>query len=400
MSKGYSLRFEMRMAAENVGEIKVYSVIDSWKWGEDDPAVTSNDFDKALKKLGKVDTLNIRVNSPGGVVSEAVAMRTMLMNHPAKKIVNIEGYCCSAATLFATIPGAKVRMAKGGEFMIHRPVSGRWGNADEMLSAYNYLKKGEEDIAEMYAAKTGATREEMLEAMKAETWYTAQEALEAGFVDEVMPEEDLEAAACATEEAMAARAELMAAGYTRVPETLRLKLRGDAPGPAEDEGAINTVSHGQTAVATGRPTENTQPEEGETAMETQENATAVMTLEQLQADYPELLAQAAQQAVAAERERVSEIDALPPAGTEWAEMAAAAKADGTSSTAFFKAVVARQKDQAKSYLDSRKAETAAMKNVAAGDVKDVDGESEAAREDRMAREMAEMSVAGDMTGMF
>lgn len=390
----FSLRCEMRMAAERVGEIKIYSVIDSWSWGEDDPSVTADKFDKMLKGLGDVDTLVIRINSPGGVVSEAVAMRTMLINHPAKKVVDIEGYCCSAATLFATIPGAKVRIAKGAEFMIHRPISGRYGNADEMLSAYNYLKKGEEDIADMYAARTGKTAAEMLDAMKAETWYTAQEAVDAGFCDEVMPEEDLEAAACATEEAMAARAELISAGYTKVPEDLRLAIR-DARAV---NSALDTVSNGEPAVATGLPAENT-PKEG-TAMEPNETATAEMTLEQLRTEHPELLAQAAQEAVRAERERVDEIDALTPPGEKWAQMAAQAKADGTSSQDFFRMVVAKQREQAKSYLEARARETAPAENVQAGDTADNDGEDAEQTSARMAKEVAEMNVACSTRGMF
>jgi hypothetical protein len=84
----------------------------------------------------------------------------------------------------------------------------------------------------------------------------------------------------------------------------------------------------------------------------------------------------------------------------WAQMAAQAKADGTSSQDFFRAVVAKQREQAKSYLEARARETAPAENVQAGDTADNDGEDAEQTSARMAKEVAEMNVACSTRGMF
>ena len=118
-NKRFALKYNVNALDENRGEIMIYSDISSYSWG-DYESVTSRDFDRKLKDLGDVDEITIRINSPGGAVNEAVAIRTALMKHQAKKTIDIEGECCSAATIIACLPGARVRMAKGGDYMIHR----------------------------------------------------------------------------------------------------------------------------------------------------------------------------------------------------------------------------------------------------------------------------------------
>ena len=142
-NKRFALMASVTALGNRRGEVMIYSVISSvisdWAWGDSDPVVTSNRFDKALKDLGDVDEITVRINSPGGAVSEAVAIRTQLIKHPARKIIDIEGSCASAATLIACMPGAKVRMAKGSDYMIHRCTWGARGHADTMLAAYNSM---------------------------------------------------------------------------------------------------------------------------------------------------------------------------------------------------------------------------------------------------------------------
>ena len=111
----YSIQFTMKAEGEDA-EVMVYSVITRYKWDEDD--VTATDFDKQLKEAKKngAKNLHIRINSPGGEVYSAVAMRSMVMNAGFDRVsVMIEGLCASAATLFATIPGAHVVIAEGSD---------------------------------------------------------------------------------------------------------------------------------------------------------------------------------------------------------------------------------------------------------------------------------------------
>ena len=200
-SRCFRLECRMAKAEDSKAEIMIYSSIAPNKWWDDDPTVTSRDFDKELKALGDVDEITIRINSPGGAVNEAVAIRTALMKHKAKKIVDIEGSCDSAATLIACLPGAHVRMAKGADYMIHRCSWIAWGHADAMLSAYNSMINTDNDMADIYAQRTGKTRDECLEMMTATTWFTAETAKENGFVDEIISageaEDEEPIAACA-----------------------------------------------------------------------------------------------------------------------------------------------------------------------------------------------------------
>ena len=122
----YRIRFTMKAEGDEA-EVMVYSEIVNEKWWDDE--VSTSDFDKALKEAKKngARNLNIRINSPGGEVYAAVAMRSMVINSGFEHVrVMIEGMCASAATLFATIPDAKVVIAEGSEFMIHNPMTITW----------------------------------------------------------------------------------------------------------------------------------------------------------------------------------------------------------------------------------------------------------------------------------
>ena len=89
-----------------------------------------------------------------------------------------------------------------------------------------------------------------------------------------------------------------------------------------------------------------------------------ITMDQLRDENPALLEQIRQDAVAAERQRQDEIDALTDPGYE--ELAAKAKADGTSSADFVKQLVAAKKQKGADFMQQRKNETAPAKDVAGG----------------------------------
>ena len=367
----YRIRFAMKADGEDA-EVMVYSEIVSDKWWDDE--VSTKDFDKALKDAKKngAKNLNIRINSPGGEVYAAVAMRSMVINAGFDKVrVMVEGLCASAATLFATIPDAHVVIAEGSEFMIHNPMTITWGNADEIERTVDHLRKMEQQFHGMYAAKTGQTEDQIKEWMDATTWFTAKEAVDNGFCDELLASEKV--AACATKRDIA----LMKAVYGEVPDQVQeidetlsyggaieaaqgIHLFGDnareqvIPPQAD---TTNTVSNG-TPVA-GVPTEN-KSKKGEQTMELNEQT----TVEQLREANPALLAQVQQDAVAAERERLSDIDALTVPGYE--EMAEQAKANGTSAMDFQKQIVAAMKKKGTDFIQARQQETAPAANVAGG----------------------------------
>lgn len=377
-NKRFALKYNVTALGENKGEIMIYSDISPYSWG--DESVTSRDFDRKLKDLGDVDEIIIRINSLGGAVNEAVAIRTALMKHKAKKTIDIEGSCCSAATIIACLPGARVRMAKGGDYMIHRALWGAWGNADKMLAAYQSLTNTDNDIADMYAERTGMTKEKCMELMIAETWYSAETAMEAGFVDEIIKAEEAEepivACAFGREEADA----LMRECYAHAPESA---IKNACAKKAETQGH-QSVSNELSAVAAEASTENKN--KGVNTVDVKD-----ATAEQLQTENPELMQNIIQQAVNAERERMQKIDKLTPKGAKFAEMAKKAKEDGTSVQDYLEMVIEAQEKAGTEYLDARTKETAKAGNVGGGDAKDNDGDNSEAKSDKLAKEIADLA---------
>ncbi len=371
----YRIRFTMKAEGE-AAEVMVYSEISSNKfWGDE---TTQGDFDKALKEVKKngAKDLTIRINSPGGEVYAAVAMRSMVINAKFDSVkVMIEGLCASAATLFATIPDANVVIAEGSEFMIHNPMTIAWGNAEEIEKTVEHLHKLEEQFHDMYAAKTGQSVEQIKKWMDETTWFTAKEAIEHGFCDELQASEKI--AACVSQHDMT----LMKAIYPTVPEQIQVEMQKPADDSLDDAGPLNDVSNG--APVAGASTENI-PKGGKTTMELNENT----TMEQLREANPALLAQVQQDAVAAERERLSDIDALTVPGYE--EMAAQAKENGTSAMDFHKQIVAARKKEGESFIQARQQETAPAAQVAGGSPEE-NNKTEQQEIDDYAKEVAEFA---------
>ena len=394
-SRAFRLECRMAKAEGSKAEIMIYSSISPYKWDDDDPTVTSRDFDKELKALGDVDEITIRINSPGGAVNEAVAIRTALMKHPARKTVDIEGSCDSAATLIACLPGAHVRMAKGSDYMIHRCSWIAWGHADAMLSAYNSMINTDNDMADIYAQRTGKTRDECLEMMTATTWFTAETAKENGFVDEIISageaEDEEPIAACAMDAEVFS---LMKECYANVPEHPVREAKAPETEPAEP------IRNEHTAVAAGDSSENTgetQEERKDTTMELKD-----ATAEVVQQENPAAADAIAKNAVEAERNRRKAILTLKPKGAKWDKMAEDAIANGDSEADFLRAVIAEQAKTGEEYLENRRAETKPTENIGAGDAGDHDGKDSEAKKDEMAKELAATADAMNVSvdGMF
>lgn len=399
-NKVFHLMASVTALGNRRGEVMIYSTITPYKWRDTDPEVTSNEFDKKIKELGDVDEILVRINSPGGSVWEATAIRTILEKHPAKKSIDIEGLCASAATIIACIPGAKVRMAKGGEYMIHRCSSGAWGHADAMLAAYNSMTATDSTLADYYSERTGKTAEECLELMKAETWYTGKTALEAGFVDELIEggEEADDIAACAVDEDTM---ELMKACYANTPEEVVCR---------ENDGGQNDDSNGNSAVAADGPSVNNH--EGVNSMDELRNATAErkatlpmakssaqradgsgqigdLDFATLQAENPALAQSITNDAISAERNRIKRINSLTRKGAKWEAMAKKAIEDGTSVEDFLTAIIAEEQKAGTDYLEARQRETAGAGNVGGGDSGDHDDDV-TAKVDKAASDIASL----------
>lgn len=146
--------------------------------------VCPQDFVPALRAL-KADRIRLYTNCPGGDVFASEAMCQALREHPAKVTMQIEGYAASAATSIACACD-EVVATKGSKYMIHQSWTFAMGNADDLEGTVELLRKCDDTMYDEYMGKTGLDRERIESWCKAETWFTAEQAKEHGFIDAIL----------------------------------------------------------------------------------------------------------------------------------------------------------------------------------------------------------------------
>ena len=192
----------------NSAAIYIYDVIGCQCWYDDACQCSSaNNLVQDLAGL-KVDDLHIHINSPGGEVDDGIAIYNAIRRHPANVTVHIDGLAASAAS-FIAMAGDTVLVSRNAQVMIHDALTFAFGNEAELRKSADLLGRYSDNIADIYAQQAGGTVESWREVMRAETWYTGVEAVEAGLADAVdgQPTE--------TEEMVAAKWDLSVFGFRR-----------------------------------------------------------------------------------------------------------------------------------------------------------------------------------------
>jgi ATP-dependent protease ClpP protease subunit len=174
--------FRAEVAATDSTEVTLYlyGPIDSWGgyWG-----ISAGEVAAALSALPANTTdLTLRINSPGGEVFEAVAIMNLLRDHNARITARVDGIAASAASFLATSADELI-MGGNTELMIHDAWGLAIGNAEDMRGYADLLDRTSDNIASVYQAKAGG--DGWRDYMKAETWFTAEEAVAAGLADSV-----------------------------------------------------------------------------------------------------------------------------------------------------------------------------------------------------------------------
>lgn len=170
-------------------ELLLYGDISDSSWYGDE--VTPKQFNQDLSNCGTND-LTVRINSGGGDVFAAQAIYSSLVNYPGKVTVRIDGLCASAATIIACA-GKTIIMPNNALYMIHDPKVGLFDSygVDELTKISNFLSKTKDTISNVYLKRVnGLSKEEINELMTNETWLTAEEAKEYGFIDVIDEETD------------------------------------------------------------------------------------------------------------------------------------------------------------------------------------------------------------------
>ena len=161
-------------------EILLYDEIGFW-------GVTAKDFAGQLAQVGP-GPINLRINSPGGDVFDGLAIYSSLKQHDGAVNVIIDGLAASAASYIA-LAGDTVSIAPNAFMMIHNAWGLVIGNKADMTATAGVMSKIDGQMAALYSGKTGQSVDAISAQMDAETWFTAQEALDAGLADVIVDDD-------------------------------------------------------------------------------------------------------------------------------------------------------------------------------------------------------------------
>lgn len=183
--------YRIENASDETANVWLYGEIGSDFWGD---GTSAAEFVADLNAV-TAGAINLHVNSPGGQVFEGIAMHTAISEHPAVVTGKVDGMAASAAS-FILMACDTVEMAKSAKMMIHDAATGfamASGNADELRSfaaevveTADLLDEISDTIADLYMDKAGGDRAQWRATMRAETWYSAAAAVEAGLADGII----------------------------------------------------------------------------------------------------------------------------------------------------------------------------------------------------------------------
>jgi ATP-dependent protease ClpP protease subunit len=181
-------------------KVKGAIISNDWKWiydwfGYD--ATCPKDIEDALNESNGGD-VELEINSGGGDVYAGSEIYTMLKSYSGNVIGKVVGIAASAASVIG-MGCTKLLMTPTGQVMIHNVSSGARGDYRDMQHSADVLQNWNVSIANSYRIKTGMDEKKLLDLMDKETWLNAQQALEMGFVDEIMFTQENALVASATE---------------------------------------------------------------------------------------------------------------------------------------------------------------------------------------------------------
>lgn len=176
-------------------ELLIYGYIGGWLDG-----LTAESIVAQLNEI-TAGTINVRINSDGGAVTDGIAIYNALRRHAARKVVTVDGIAASIASLIA-MAGDEIIMAENTMMMLHAPSGGEWGNATAHREFANVLDTYAAAMLESYARRAPEKRSQLDAILTGprDSWFTAAQAVEFGLADRVLEapvEESTDAAAAA-----------------------------------------------------------------------------------------------------------------------------------------------------------------------------------------------------------
>lgn len=191
--------YQLKIKDDNA-ELYIYGDIcsDGWKWYDSD--VSANDIVNKLQSV-HANSIDVYINSYGGEVAQGVAIYNALKRHKAKVTTYVDGFACSIASVIA-MAGDVRKMYSNSLLMIHNAWTVAQGNADELEKAAEDLRVINEATKQAYLEVVNITEEELTAMLDAETWITAEKAVEMGFATEIVAEKKSEKASASAQDAI------------------------------------------------------------------------------------------------------------------------------------------------------------------------------------------------------
>lgn len=169
---------EIKNQTDSSADLYFYGDIVSSTWDScwEDEAICPQDVTDFLKEVENTNELNIYINSGGGSVFAGIAIYNLLKRYPGNKTVHIDGLAASIASVIA-MAGDKIIIPSNAQLMIHKPLCGCCGNADDFLKTIDMLNNAQKSITAIYMenVKEGITEDEITELINNETWLVGDE---------------------------------------------------------------------------------------------------------------------------------------------------------------------------------------------------------------------------------
>jgi ATP-dependent Clp endopeptidase proteolytic subunit ClpP len=161
-------------------EIYIYNDVDAY-WG-----FSANDLQNSLKDIAPDSPLTVYINSAGGEVFEGLAIYNTLRSWKGEVTTITMGIAASISSVIF-LAGEKRQIVDNAMIMVHNPLYTHVsGNKDQLQEHIKLLEKTETTVSELYQSRLNASEEQVKEWMDGETFFTAQEALDAGFATELI----------------------------------------------------------------------------------------------------------------------------------------------------------------------------------------------------------------------
>lgn len=165
-------------AKSEAAEISIFDEIGGY-------GVSVSEFKDAFDLIREQKDIRLLLNSPGGSVTEGMALYNLLVGIRAKLTVEVLGVAASIASIVA-LAGRELVMGEGSYYMIHNPWTITWGDADQLRKDAEVLDKMRGELVNIYVSRSGLSAKEVGQMMDDETWLTADEAKAKGFASSVL----------------------------------------------------------------------------------------------------------------------------------------------------------------------------------------------------------------------